>query len=289
MVAAFSGWNDAADAATDAVRWLARAANARPFASLDAEEYVDFQAARPTVELVEGVVRSVAWPSLDFSAGSLPGGGRDLVLMLGVEPNLRWRSFCDDVVSVARTTGCEIVVTLGALLGDTPHPRPIQCTGSATDEVLAARLGMQRSRYEGPTGIVGVLHDSVRTAGFPSASIWAPVPHYVATPPNPKATRAILDKLRQLLDLDFDLTELDIASSAWERSVSEVVAGDPDVSSYVERLENRFDTAANEPAWLETDDEVAEVLDADDDDDWFDEDDLPSGDALAEDFERYLR
>src|SRR2546423_1481628 len=287
MVAAFSGWNDAADAATDAVRWLARAVNARPFASLDAEEYVDFQAARPTVELVEGVVRSVTGPSLDFSAGSLPGGGRDLVLMLGVEPNLRWRSFCDDVIAVARTTGCEIVVTLGALLGDTPHSRPIQCTGSATDEVLAARLGMHRSRYEGPTGIVGVLHDAVRRAAFASASIWAPVPHYVATPPNPKGTRALLEKLGQLLDLGLELTDLDIASSAWERSVSEVVAGDTDVSSYVERLEARFDATAAEPAWLD-DNDTAEA-DDEGDDDWFDEQDLPSGESLAEDFERYLR
>ena len=278
MIAAYSGWNDAADAATDAVRWLARASNARPFAALDIEEYVDFQASRPTVELVDGVVRTIQWPALAFSAGSLPAG-RDLVLMAGVEPNLHWRSFCEDVISVARTTGCEIVVTVGALLGDTPHTRPIHCTGSATDEVLSARLGMQRSRYEGPTGIVGVLHDAMRRAGFPSASVWAPVPHYVATPPNPKATRALLDRLRQLLDLDLDLTELDIAASAWERSVSEVVAGDPDVAAYVERLENRFDASESEPVWVETDDEIETV----------DEDDLPSGEALAEDFERYLR
>jgi proteasome assembly chaperone (PAC2) family protein len=290
LIAAFSGWNDAADAATDAIRWLARTATARQFASLDPEEYVDFQASRPTVELVDGVVRTVTWPTLTFSAGSLPAGGRDLVLLLGVEPNLRWRAFCDDVINVARTTGCELIVTIGALLGDTPHTREIQCTGSATDEVLAARLGMQRSRYEGPTGIVGVLHDAVRRANFPSASVWAPVPHYVATPPNPKGTRALLDKLRQLLDLNLDLTDLDIAASAWERSVSEVVAGDADVSSYVDRLERRFDQAAAEPAWLDTDDEIASVDDDDEDDeDWFDEDDLPSGEALAEDFERYLR
>src|SRR3954471_6269766 len=289
LVAAFSGWNDAADAASDGVRWLARSVGARVFATLDTEEYLDFQAARPSVELVDGVIREIQWPALAFSAGSSQAAGRDLVLLLGVEPNLRWPMFCEDVISVARATGCELVVTLGALLGDVPHTRPIRCTGSATDEVLAARLGMERSRYEGPTGIVGVLHDAVRRLDFPSASIWAPVPHYVASPPNPKGTRAILEKLGQLLDLPLELTDLDIASSAWERSVSEVVAGDPDVASYVERLENRFDTAANEPAWLETDDEVAEVLDADDDDDWFDEDDLPSGDALAEDFERYLR
>ena len=156
-------------------------------------------------------------------------------------------------------------MTIGALLGDTPHSRPIKCTGSATDEVLAARLGMQRSRYEGPTGIVGVLHDAVRRAGFPSASIWAPVPHYVATPPNPKATRALLDSLGELLDLDLDLTDLDIASSAWERSVSEVVAGDADVSSYVERLEARYDTDGRRADWIETDDEIA--IDDDDEDD----------------------
>src|SRR3954465_15450120 len=271
MVAAFSGWNDAADAATDAVRWLARATNARPFASLDAEEYIDFQAARPPVELVDGVVRTVNWPSLAFSAGSLPAGGRDLVLLLGVEPNLKWRTFCDDVVGVARKTNCEMVVTMGALLGDTPHSRPIKCTGSATDEVLAARLGMQRSRVEGPTGMVGVLHDAVRRAGFASASIWAPVPHYVATPPNPKATRALLERLRELIDLDLDLTDLDIAASAWERSVSEVGGGGAAVSSYGEGLEHRDDPADDGPGGLETDDEIA--VDEDDlyDDDEFDE------------------
>jgi proteasome assembly chaperone (PAC2) family protein len=283
LVAAFSGWNDAADAATDAVRWLSRAVNARPFAALDVEEYIDFQAARPTVELVDGVVRNVEWPSLEFSAGSPAGASRDLVLMLGVEPNLRWRAFCDDVLGVARTTGCELIVTIGALLGDTPHSRPIKCTGSATDEVLAARLGMQRSRYEGPTGIVGVLHDAVRRAGFASASIWAPVPHYVATPPNPKASRALLERLRELIDLDLDLTDLDIAASAWERSVSEVVAGDEDVRGYVERLEARYDSTADEPLTHEDTDEDEE------EEDWLDEDDLPSGESLAEDFERYLR
>ena len=290
MIAAFSGWNDAADAASDAVRWLARTSNARPFAALDIEEYLDFQAARPTVELVDAVVRTVNLPALALAAGSLHAGGRDLVLMLGVEPNLRWRAFCDDVIDIARKTGCEMIVTLGALLGDTPHSRPIKCTGSATDEVLAARLGMQRSRYEGPTGIVGVLHDAVRRAGCPSASIRAPVPHVVSTPPNPKPTRAMLDRLGDLLELGLDLTDLDIASSAWERSVSEVVAGDADVSSYVERLETRFDTADDAPGWLETDDEIAADDDEDvDDEDWFDEDELPSGDSLAEDFERYLR
>jgi proteasome assembly chaperone (PAC2) family protein len=283
LVAAFSGWNDAADAASDGVRWLARTVGARVFATLDTEEYLDFQAARPTVELVDGVIREIQWPALAFSAGSLPAGGRDLVLLLGVEPNLRWPTFCDDVISVARTTGCELVVTLGALLGDVPHSRPMRCTGSATDEVLAAKLGMERSRYEGPTGIVGVLHDAARRVGFASASIWAPVPHYVATPPNPKATHALLSRLSTLIGIDLDLSDLEIAASAWERSVDEVVAGDADASSYVERLEARYDESAETA--LEPDD----ITTSDDDEDWLDEDALPSGESLAEDFERYLR
>jgi len=281
LVAAFSGWNDAADAASDGVRWLARNVGARVFATLDAEEYVDFQAARPTVELVDGVIREIQWPALAFSAGSPPGAGRDLVLLLGVEPNLRWPTFCDDVISVARATGCEIVVTLGALLGDVPHTRTLRCTGSATDEALAARLGMERSRYEGPTGIVGVLHDSARRVGFASASIWAPVPHYVATAPNPKATHALLTKLGSLLDLGLELTELEIAAAAWERSVDKVVADDADATDYVQRLERRYDESADADQSTDTAD--------DDDEDWLDEDDLPSGESLAEDFERYLR
>jgi proteasome assembly chaperone (PAC2) family protein len=284
LVAAFSGWNDAADAASDGVRWLARSVGARVFATLDNEEYLDFQAARPTVELVDGVIREIQWPALAFSAGSTPNNGRDLVLLLGVEPNLRWPMFCEDVISVARATGCELVVTLGALLGDVPHTRRIRCTGSATDEVLSARLGMQRSQYEGPTGIVGVLHDAARKVGFASASIWAPVPHYVATAPNPKATHALLERLGLLLDVGLELTDLEIAASAWERSVDEVVAGDADAKSYVERLEQRYDEANGLDAATADDDS-----ETDDEEDWLDEDDLPSGESLAEDFERYLR
>ena len=176
--------------------------------------------------------------------------------MLGIEPNLKWRAFCDDVVAVARTTGCEIVVTLGALLGDTPHSRPVRCTGSATDEVLAARLGMQRSRYEGPTGIVGVLHDAVREVGFASASIWAPVPHYVATPPNPKATRALLDQLGE---------SARPATSTSPTSTSRRPRGnarsptssrrDPDVSAYVARLEARYDDSRRRPGMPRDDDD----------------------------------
>jgi proteasome assembly chaperone (PAC2) family protein len=292
LVAAFEGWNDAGDAASDAVRWLARSFGAREFASLEAEEYFDFQAARPQVELVDGTVRRLAWPSVRFLAA--PGGraGRDVVLCLGIEPNLKWPTFCDDVLSVASETGCDTAVTLGALLADTPHSRPVRVSGSAIDDATAARLGIERSRYEGPTGIVGVLHNAAREAGLITGSFWAPVPHYVATPPNPKATRALLDRLAVFLRIDVDLTDLDIAAAAWERSVAEVVAGDTDVTSYVERLEARYDTMDDDEEEDDDEDELfpdVDDLDDYDEDDAIDESNLPSGDSLAADFERYLR
>jgi hypothetical protein len=291
LVAAFEGWNDAGDAASDAVRWLGRTLGAREFAALDPEEYFDFQAARPQVELVDGVVRRVAWPSIRFLAAGGGRIGRDFVLCVGIEPNLKWPTFCNDVLSVARETGCETAVTLGALLADTPHSRPVRVTGSAIDDATAARLGIERSRYECPTGIVGVLHNAFRDAGIASGSFWAPVPHYVATPPNPKATRALLDRLAAFLQAPIDLTDLDIAAAAWERSVADVVAGDSEVSTYVERLEERFDTASDDDTDDdETNDFFPDLDDLDDDDDnEFDEDELPSGDSLAADFERYLR
>ncbi|MCU1430614.1 MAG: uncharacterized protein JWL83_4614 [Actinomycetia bacterium] len=296
FVAAFEGWNDAGDAASDAVRWLARTLGAREFATLDPEEYFDFQAARPQVDLVDGVVRRVSWPSVRFLAA--PGGrtGRDFVLCVGIEPNLRWPTFCDDVLSVASDLGCTTAVTLGALLADVPHSRPVRVTGSAIDDATAERLGIERSRYQGPTGIVGVLHNSFREAGLTSGSFWAPVPHYVATPPNPKATRALLDRLAAFLDVHIDLTDLDIAAAAWERSVAEVVAGDTDVTEYVARLEDRFDRAIDDDELDDDDDDEGthfpdlDELDYDDEDeDEIDEQNLPSGDALAADFERYLR
>lgn len=295
LVAAFEGWNDAGDAASDGVRWLARHLGAREFATLDAEEYYDFQAARPQVELVDGVTRRLVWPSVRFLAA--PGGraGRDFVLCVGIEPNLKWPSFCNDVLSVATETGCDTAVTLGALLADVPHSRPMRVSGSAIDDLTAQRLGIERSRYQGPTGIIGVLHNALREAGLAAGSFWAPVPHYVATPPNPKATRALLDTLSRFLGAPLDLTDLEIAAAAWERSVADVVAGDADVTSYVERLEERYDNNEVDDDEDDDDDAFATLDDLDidddeeDDEDEFDEDDLPSGDTLAADFERYLR
>jgi len=261
LVAGFEGWNDAASAASEAAGWLTRQFGATKIASMDPEEHFDFQSARPTVELVDGVTRDLTWPATEFFA--VPVDARDLVVLRGIEPNLRWPSFCREVLGVAGETGCEMVVTLGALLADVPHTRPVRVTGATTDPELMASLHLQRSRYEGPTGIVGVLHDTARAAGVASASLWAPVPHYVSTPPNPLATRALLDRLGQLLDTPFELGELDELSQAWQTRVDEVVSQDDDVRSYVGQLEERYDTEA--------------------------ETDVPSGETLAAEVEQFLR
>ena len=261
LVAGFEGWNDAASAASEAAGWLTRQFGATKMASMDPEEHFDFQSARPTVELVDGVTRDLTWPANEFFA--VPVDARDLVVLRGVEPNLRWPSFCRDVLGVAGETGCEMVVTLGALLADVPHTRPVRVTGATTDPELMASLHLQRSRYEGPTGIVGVLHDTARATGIASASLWAPVPHYVSTPPNPLATRALLDRLAQLLGTSFELGDLDELSQAWQTRVDEVVSQDDEVRSYVGQLEERYDTEA--------------------------ETDVPSGEGLADEVEQFLR
>src|SRR5581483_2665468 len=168
MIAAFRGWNDGGQGASLAAAYLARAWVAQEFASIDPESFYDFQSTRPTVSLVDGLTRRIDWPENTFLHAPLPGGGRDAIILLGVEPNLRWRTFCDLVTGVARELGTELVITLGSLLADVPHTRPAPVTGSATDEELISRLGLQASRYEGPTGIVGVLHDACARAGLPS-------------------------------------------------------------------------------------------------------------------------
>jgi proteasome assembly chaperone (PAC2) family protein len=261
LVAGFEGWNDAASAASFAAGWLTQRFGATKVASIDPQEHFDFQSVRPTVELVDGVTRALKWPANEFFA--VPVSERDLVVLRGVEPNLRWPAFCRDVLDVAGATRCEMVVTLGALLADVPHTRPVRITGATTDPELMARLGLQRSRYEGPTGIVGVLHDTARAAGVVSASLWAPVPHYVSTPPNPLATRALLDRLGQLLGMPFELAELDEQAQTWRGRVDEVVAQDDDVRTYVGQLEERYD------AEIETD--------------------VPSGETLAAEVEQFLR
>jgi len=272
LVAAFEGWNDAANAATDALRFLIRQLNATDLGGVDAEEYFDFQAARPQVEIVRGVVRRIRWPATRFAIARVKRADRDLVLVLGVEPNLRWPAFCREVLSMATDLGCSLAVTLGALLGDAPHSRPVVVTGTASDPQLAQRLGLERSRYEGPTGIVGVLTDASRRAGLPTVSLWAPVPHYVATPPNPKATHALLQRLETLTAIPLPLYSLEVAARGWEQHVHAAI-DDDDVRAYVHELERRYDDpSGGEADRGDTDDgiEVRPDLDDVDIDPWDD-------------------
>ena len=264
LLAAFEGWNDAADAASTAVRYLGDRWQARSFASIDPEDFYDFSSSRPQVRLAEGLTREIVWPTTELSAAALPGADRDVVVLLGVEPELHWRTFCGELVDVARALDVEVVVTLGALLADVPHSRPVRVTGTAADPELVRRLGFERSRYEGPTGIVGVLHDAFNKAHLPSASLWAAVPHYVAATPSPKATLALVQRAAELLRSSVITTDLEIAAASYERQVSEVVESDEDVAEYVRRLE------------ASADDDIDEL-------------DLPTGDALAAEFERFLR
>ena len=288
MVAAFEGWNDAADAATDAVRRLCLLFDAEPFAEIGADEYFDFQAARPLTTIVDGVVTRLDWPRTRFFAAHVEGAPHDLVLLLGIEPNLQWPAFCRDVLDVARECGCEVIVTLGALLAEVPHTRPVRVTGVADDATTINRLHLPQSRYEGPTGIVGAVHAEARKASLPSVSLWATVPHYVATPPGPKATRALLDHLGALLAMPLDLSELDAASRAWEIQVDAAASDDNEVTAYVRSLEERYDAEASATSDADFDHDEALGEDGGGIGDLAAED-LPSGDALAADFERYLR
>lgn len=275
LVAAFTGWNDAADAATDAVDWLAARYGATAFATIDEQIHVDFQAQRPQVTLTNGALRDVQWPGYSVRAAVTPDGEPDLVLLSGPEPNYEWRRFCNSVIGVAERTGTRTIVTFGSLLADAPHTRAPRLSGSSTDPVTMERIAASRSRYEGPTGIVGVLHDTVRTAGFHAASMWVPVPHYVASPPNPPAIVALLHGLGRAVDLAVDTRDLRVASDAWSARVDAAVAADRELREYVAGLEETYD----------------DDLEGDEDDESapFDAVDLPDGDAIAEAFEEYLR
>jgi proteasome assembly chaperone (PAC2) family protein len=263
LVAAFRGWNDGAQGASLAASFLAQAWEARRFADIDPEEFFDFQATRPHVALEEGLTRRIDWPETAFYHASIPGLERDAVLALGIEPNLRWRTFSDEVVDLARDLEVDLVVTLGALLADVPHTRPAPVTGSASDPKLVEELGLASSRYEGPTGIVGVVHDACRRAELPSASLWAAVPHYASLAASPKAALALCLRLADLLGTEFDLADLERASAAYETQVSEAVASDEETEAYVQQLEERRDA-------------LGDSLD------------MPSGETLAAELTRFL-
>jgi len=265
MVCAFQGWNDAGDAASSAVSFLASALNARRFARIDSEEFYDFQANRPCVRFGEDGKREIVWPSVEVFEAPAPRAPRDLVLVQGVEPSMRWRAFSANLIDLAEALGVQVVVSLGALLGDVPHTRPVAISGHASDPSLVERLGMQASTYEGPTGIVGILHNACTDAGLPSASLWAGVPHYVAAAANPKAALALVRRLEGLIGVSVDVSELESASADYERQVERAVQSDPDIQAFVERLEQAAENQESSP------------------------EDVPSGDILAREFQRFLR
>jgi proteasome assembly chaperone (PAC2) family protein len=244
VIAAFEGWNDAGDAATLAAGWLAARWAPSPLADIDPEEFFDFTATRPRVQLDDDGERTIEWPANSFTVGA--GSGIDTVVLLGTEPQLRWRSFCAQVVGVADAIGARLVLTLGALLAEVPHDRPTPMVGTATDEAVIERLELTRSTYEGPTGIVGVLHDACARAGLASASLWAAVPAYVPGAPSPKAALALVERSAEVLGVAVTATDLEIAAAAYERQVSEVVAEDEDMTDYVGRLAERFDNGEEE-------------------------------------------
>jgi proteasome assembly chaperone (PAC2) family protein len=241
LIAAFEGWNDAGEAATAALGYIATSLDAETIGELDPEEFYDFQQTRPHVRLTSGRQRHVDWPAVQIQAVELPNGERDLVLVHGHEPNLRWRSFATEVLAIARALGAEMLVTLGALLADVPHTRPVQVVGSTADPALARQLGLAASRYEGPTGVIGVLGEAARKASLPAISLWAALPHYVQASPNPQAALALVRKVRELLPMPLGVDSLQQAATAFQSTVAELISEDPELVGYVERLEAEAD------------------------------------------------
>jgi proteasome assembly chaperone (PAC2) family protein len=264
LVAAFRGWNDGGQGATLGGSFLAKQWGAESFAEIDPENFYDFQAVRPNVSLEDGLTRRLEWPSNTFLHAPIPGLDRDAVILLGVEPNLRWKTYSALVLELVQELDVELVVTLGSLLADVPHTRPSPVSAAASDPTLVEELGVEPSRYEGPTGIVGVLLDACRQAGLPSVSLWAAVPHYVSLAPSPRAALALCRRLGELVGADIDVAELEQAGEEYSEQVTEAVASDAETAAYVEELERRVDLM-----------EAAE--------------ELPSGESLAAELTRFLR
>jgi proteasome assembly chaperone (PAC2) family protein len=267
LVCAFKGWNDAGEAATAAASLLVGSLDADQVGEIDPEEFFDYTSVRPTIRLSEGLSKVVEWPAPTIHAARVAGADRDLMIIQGTEPSFRWRAFTELVTGIAKESGVRMVLTLGALLADVPHTRPTAVTGLASDDTLVRRVGLERSSYEGPTGIVGVLHDACARASLPSVSLWASVPHYIAAAPNPKAALELVRRVEGLVGVAVDAAELEQASEEYERQVSAAVASDPEVRAFVEQLEETAD---------ELGDESAPTY-------------IPSADKIARDFQRFLR
>jgi proteasome assembly chaperone (PAC2) family protein len=261
LIAAFEGWNDAAESATGLIDHLLDQYPGHLFADVDPEDYYDFQVNRPIISVGDRGVREITWPATSAYATSIPDGP-DLVVVRGIEPSMRWRTFISEIIGLAFELDVDRVITVGSLLADTPHTRPVPVTSVASDPAIAERLGVELTRYEGPTGIVGALTEGFTRAGIETLSFWAAVPHYVAQAPCPKATLALLRALEDALDLTLPTGDLEDEAAAWERGVDELARDDDEVAEYVRSLEEARDTA-----------------------------DLPeaSGDAIAREFERYLQ
>ena len=269
MIMAFSGWNDAAEAASGAVEhllsgWKDKKDDVLPelIAEVESEDFYDFQVNRPQVSIDESAIRSITWPSTQVFGLAVPSMNRDLVIVTGVEPSMRWKSFTSDLLDLADDLEVSLVVSLGSLLADTPHSRPITVTGTGAHPAIANRLGVSVSKYEGPTGILGIVQDACMRRGIDAISLWAAVPHYAASSPSPKATLALINTLEEFLDISIPLSDLPERSDAWEKEVNELAAEDAEVAEYVKALEESKDAA-----------ELPEV----------------SGDSIAKEFERYLR
>jgi predicted ATP-grasp superfamily ATP-dependent carboligase len=262
LIAAFEGWNDAGEAASGAISHLIEAWSAKHVGEIDPEDYYDFQVTRPVMEVSDGKTEQLVWPTTRLNLASPPGVDRDVLLVHGIEPNMRWRGFTAELVEGFSSLGVEMVILLGALLADSPHTRPVPVSAAASDVALAAQLHVEPVDYKGPTGIVGVLQQACSAAGLSAVSLWAAVPHYVAQPPSPKATLALLRHVEDVLDISVPLADLPAEARAWERGVDELAEQDSEVAEYVRTLEEAKDAT-----------------------------DLPeaSGDAIAREFERYLR
>ena len=237
MVCAFRGWNDAAAAASTALAAIGNSLDCELIARLDPEEFFDFQSTRPTITLDEGQARRVEWPENNLIAVGVPGADRDLVLLDGTEPNLRWRTFSETIATAADALGVEMVITLGALIAEVSHTLPVPITGLASNDELVEELELERSSYEGPTGIVGVVHDLCRRNGLDSASLWAAVPHYVAAVPNPKAALALLRRLEGLTGIAVEAAELEEETADYEEQIGRAVAANPEIEELVQRIE----------------------------------------------------